>query len=107
MKNTKKFKVILARRADGMLLKHLELLRRMGFAALKKFRDEFEYLLRCLGENPMQFSLEEELHLPEGAYRSALFANRYKAIFLVEGDSVYLDAILDCRQNPFNQTRDT
>lgn len=103
----KKFKVILARRVDGMLLKHVEFLARVSIPAAKKFRNEFGHLLQRLGENPMQFPLEEEVRLPEGAYRSALFAKRYKAIFLVEGETVYLDAVLDCRQDSTNQIWNT
>ena len=61
-------------------------------------------LLERLEQNPMQFPVEEDLNLPSGQYRSALFAKRYKAVFMVEGSTVYLDAVLDCRQDHSNLT---
>ena len=42
--------------------------------------------------------METEYGLPEGLYRKAIFAKRYKALFSVEAQVVYVDAVLDCRQ---------
>ena len=92
------YQIILARRVDGMLLRHISFLARVSVPAAKKFRAEFAHLLERLEQNPMQFPVEEELNLPS-QYRSALFARRYKAVFMVEGSTVYLDAVLDCRQD--------
>ena len=36
--------------------------------------------------------------IPREAYRKCLFCDRYKALFLVEDRTVYIDAIIDCRQ---------
>ena len=94
-----KYQIILARRVDGMLLRHVSFLARVSVPAAKKFRAEFAHLLERLEQNPMQFPVEEDLNLPSGQYRSALFAKRYKAVFMVEGSTVYLDAVLDCRQD--------
>jgi plasmid stabilization system protein ParE len=96
--DSKNYQVILARRVDGMLLKHVEFLARVSVPAARKFRGEFATLLKRLAENPMQFPVEEGRGLPDG-YRSAVFAKRYKALFIIEGHTVYLDAVLDCRQD--------
>ena len=56
-------------------------------------------MLDALEENPFQFPVETEYELPAGQYRKALFYKRYKALFIVEGKNVYLDAVLDCRQD--------
>ena len=60
---------------------------------------EFEKVLDTLEQNPFQFPPETDYDLPDGAYRKALFSKWYKAIFSVAEDTVYLDAVLDCRQD--------
>lgn len=92
------YTLVIARRVDEMLLHHIAFLSRVNLPAAKKFRNDYAVILRRLAENPFQFPVETDLNLPEGAYRKALFAKRYKAIFLVEKKTVYLDAVIDCRQ---------
>lgn len=93
------YKILLASRVDSQLLKHTEFLARVSLPAAKRFRDEFAKILERLETNPLQFPMETDLGLPEGMYRKALFSKRYKALFSVEGDTVYLDAVVDCRQS--------
>ena len=94
-----KYRVIPAGRVDGMLLRHVEFLARVSVPAARRFRDDFAKLVRELEENPYQFPYELDMNLPAETYRKALFSGRYKALFLIEGRTVYLDAVLDCRQN--------
>ena len=37
--------------------------------------------------------------MPEGQYRKAIFAKWYKALFMVEDQTVYLDAVVDGRMD--------
>ena len=94
-----KYKVILASRVDSMLLRHISFLARVSRPAAKRLRDEFGDIVSRLGENPFQFPVETDLNLPDGMYRGAAFAKRYKAIFTVEEKTVYIDAVIDCRQD--------
>ena len=93
----KSYSVIVASRADEMLLRHMEFLARVSLPAAKRFRKEFASLLEELKQN--QFPWETDPNLPEHTYRKALFFRRYKALFLVEESNVYLDAVVDCRQD--------
>lgn len=93
------YTVIISRRVDAMLLKHISFLARVSVPAAKKFRNDYAAILKRLADNPFQFPVETDLNLPEGTYRKALFSKRYKAVFLIEGTAVYLDAVVDCRQN--------
>ncbi len=90
--------LVISRRVDEMLLRHIAFLSRVSLPVAKKFRNDYAVILRRLAENPFQFPVETDLNLPEEAYRKALFARRYKAVFLVEKTTVYLDAVIDCRQ---------
>lgn len=91
--------VIVSSRVDEMLLRHMEFLARVSLPAAKQFRKEFASLLEEWKQNPYQFPWETDPNLPEHTYRKALFFQRYKALFVVEESNVYLDAVVDCRQD--------
>ena len=93
-----KYQIILSSRVDAQLLQHTEFLARVSLPAAKRFRAEYAKILDRLEDNPYQFPPETDMSLPEGLYRKALFAKRYKALFSVENHTVYLDAVVDCRQ---------
>lgn len=93
-----KYQIILASRVETQLLQHMEFLARVSLPAAKRFRAEYAEILDRLEDNPYQFPPETDLSLPAGLYRKALFAKRYKALFSVDGHAVYLDAVVDCRQ---------
>lgn len=94
-----KYTVIVSRRADAMLVGHTRFLANVSVPAAKGLAAEFGKVLDSLEDNPFQFPAETDYELPPGKYRKALFGKRYKALFTVEGEAVYLDAVLDCRQD--------
>lgn len=54
-----------------------------------------------LANNP-ELGIKEPLlaEEPEG-YRSLIVSKRYKLIYFIENETVYIDAIYDCRQHPY------
>lgn len=94
-----KYTVIISRRADAMLVSHARFLANVSVPAAKTLVQEFEKTLDALEENPFQFPPETDYDLPPEQYRKALFYKRYKALFTVDEETVYLDAVLDCRQD--------
>ena len=95
-----KYAVIVSQRADNMLVKHVRFLAQVSIPAAKRVVDEFEKILDTLEESPCQFPPEDSYNIPPG-FRKALFCKWYKAVFSVneEKREVYLDAVLDCRQD--------
>ena len=93
------YTVIVSRRADEMLIRHARFLAQVRVSAAKRMTAEFANVLDTLEQNPFQFPAETDYNLPDGTYRKALFSKWYKVIFSVSGDTVYLDAVLDCRQD--------
>ncbi len=93
------FKVIVSGRVDRQLLQHVEFLSKVSVPAAKRFRAGYAQILERLEDNPFQFPAETDPNLPSGIYRQAFFEKRYKALFIIDGDSVFLDAVVDCRQN--------
>ena len=93
------YRVILASRVDEMLRRHILFISNVSIRRAELFADEFESLVVQLKENPFLFPWDEDQNLPQGKYRRALFAKWYKALFWVDGDTVYLDAVCDCRED--------
>jgi len=100
-----KYAITLSRRVDAMLLQHVEFLARVSVPAARKFRQDYADILKRISNNPSLFPVDTDLNLPEGVYRKALFAERYKALFSVENNVVFLDAVVDCRQDLSGQQR--
>lgn len=98
-----KYEIIFSSRVDRMLTNHISFLARVSLPAARKLRNDFADVLKRMAENPYQFQVDTDLNLPEDMYRKALFGKRYKALFTVEGQTVYLDAVVDCRQDTIVQ----
>ena len=97
----KRYKVILAKHADIMLQAHTEFLAKVSTVAARRLLADFIKVMDMLEINPLQFPYADELDvpgIPPETYRKCLFDERYKAIFLIEGIYVHVDAVIDCRQ---------
>lgn len=94
-----KYTVTISKRANAMLIDHTRFLANVSVSAAQKLVSEFENILDILEDNPFQFPIETEYDFLPGEYRKALFGKRYKALFMVEDHTVYMDAVLDCRQD--------
>lgn len=102
---SKKYHVELAKRADAMLLWHTEFLARVSPKAAGKLLAEFIKAISELSSNPYRFPFADDIDapgLPPMTYRKCYFYERYKAIFLIEDNDVFIDAIVDCRQENNN-----
>lgn len=95
----RKYKVNTAPYLGDMILEHVRFISRVSVPAAKRFRSEFAELMHRIAENPYQFPGLDDPDLPPDTYRKALFAKWYKAIFYVDGDCVYIDAIVDGRRD--------
>ena len=97
-----RYEVIVSRRAEQMLASHVLFLARVSVKAARRLRDEYARTLNELEDNPYQFPIAEAVGL-SGEYRMALFGKRNQAVFCIEGNTVYLDAVLDCRMDNSRQ----
>ena len=93
-----KHRVILATRVRSQLLQHTSFLARVSPPAAMRFRQEFAKILERLKDNPFQFPVDPVFAKLNLLYRNALFEGRYKALFSVENNVVYVDSVIDCRQ---------
>lgn len=93
-----KYEVIISRRAEETLLLHVRFLSNVSIRVAKILRDAFKDTIGKLSSNPFQFQEEVDLNLPKGKYRRAILLRRYKVVFSVKGNKVFVDAVVDCRQ---------
>jgi len=96
-----KYNVIVSERADRMLLSCTAFLTNVSIPAAKRLLRDYRKSIKVLAETPYQFPFADDLDVPGiplETYRKCLFDDRYKAIFLIEDDDVFIDAVIDCRQ---------
>ncbi len=78
---------------------HAEFIARVSPAAAYRMKEQFDAILARLRENPFQFPLARNPNLPAEIYRTAGFAKWYQLVFSVEGNTVYVDAVVDMRSD--------
>lgn len=99
MDELKKYKVIVSSRATQMLVSHAAFLAQMDVDAANRLVDEFEESANSLNKLPLRCPPFEQPYIPRNKFRSLLFGKRYLMIFQVQGDTVFVDYVVDCRQD--------
>ena len=94
-----RYKVILGSRVDAMLRRHVLFISNVSISRAERFVDEFAEAVEQLRENPFLYPLDTDENLPQGKYRKAIFAKWYKALYWISDETVYLDAVCDCRED--------
>lgn len=95
-----KYRVIVSEAAKGMLLRHMKFLANVSVPASRKFLLAFKDAKAQLSAFPLSGPYDDDPALPAETYRKCLFYGRYHILYEVENKTVYIDAIVDCRQMP-------
>ncbi|MDR0596434.1 MAG: type II toxin-antitoxin system RelE/ParE family toxin [Clostridiales Family XIII bacterium] len=96
-----KYSVIFADRASQMMVSHSGFLARVNPAAARRLLSEFRSATDRIAAQPLAYPYADDIDacgIPPATYRKCLIAGRYKALFTVENQTVYIDAVIDCRQ---------
>ena len=99
MADQSKYNVIISSRATRMLVAHVAFLARDNEDAAGRLTDEFEKAVTSLERMPHRCPWFDQPYIPNNKYRSLLFGKRYLMLFQIKDDSVYVDYVLDCRQD--------
>ena len=99
MAERKKYTVIVSDRAKYMLGAHLKFLAQVSKPAAAAEKKEIMTELRSLSQMPDRYPLFEGSFVPSNKYHRLFIKKRYLALYQVQGDTVYVDYILDCRQD--------
>ena len=94
-----KYQVRVFPHVNSQLVRHASFIANVSKSAAIRFRNAFAETLKELKDNPYQFPSCDDPNLPPDVYRKALFAKWYKVVFYVEGNTVYVDAVVDGRSD--------
>lgn len=99
MEQQSKYRVIVSERATQMLVSHVAFLAQTGPEAAKRLTVDFEKTAHSLEVMPQRCPWLTGEYIPRKAYRFILFEKRYMIIFQIVDDIVYVDCVVDCRQD--------
>lgn len=99
MERQSKYKVIVSEQAKQMLVNHAAFLAQNSLDAAERLVVSFEKAANSLDTMPQRCPWLTGEYIPGNIYRFLVFEKRYLLIFQVRDDIVYVDYIVDCRQD--------
>jgi hypothetical protein len=95
----KEYIVIIDASANDRMAEHIEFLARVSESAANQFLDELMASFYSLKTMPFRNPIYNRQYLPRDKYRYLIFGKRYRIVYQIEGDYVFVDDLQDCRQN--------
>lgn len=95
----KQYQVIVSPGANDRMADHFEFMARVSEPAATRLVDALIKDIRSLGQNPMRNPVYTKQYITPGKYRYLLSSKRYRIVYTVEENTVYVDDIQDCRQD--------
>ncbi|PTQ55083.1 MAG: Death on curing protein, Doc toxin [Candidatus Carbobacillus altaicus] len=93
------YKVIISNEAAQMLVDHSRFLAQVSEKVALDLVAEFSAKAKSLEEFPERNPWISDPFIPSGKYRKLLMGKRYLLIYQIKGDIVYVDYVVDCRQD--------
>jgi plasmid stabilization system protein ParE len=94
-----KYHIIISERAKEMLGMHIRFLAQVNKAAASKLKNRLVAEIRSLQTMPQRFPFFNEDYIPANKYHKLYVENWYLVLYQIKDDTVYVDWILDCRQD--------
>ena len=95
----KKYRVVIQDRAAEMLVHHARFLAQVSEAAANRLAEEFVKETKGLEIIPEHCPWLFDPYIPDHKYRRLIFQKQYMLLFQVIDTVVYVDAMMDCRQD--------
>ena len=99
MGKTPRYSVIVADRARQMLAVHVRFLANVSPLAARKTKTEILKAVRSLATMPERFPFLDAEYIPPNKYHKMFVENWYLILYQVKDNTVYVDYIVDCRQD--------
>ncbi|MEL7622369.1 MAG: type II toxin-antitoxin system RelE/ParE family toxin [Clostridiales bacterium] len=93
------YSIIISERTQKMLGAHIGFLAKVSAIAAREMRAEMMKAIRSLAIMPERFPFLEAEHLPPNKYHKMCVENRYLILYQIKDQKVYIDYIVDCRQD--------
>ena len=94
-----KYKVIISDRARESFALHLRFLAQASKSAVVKPKHRVLQEIRSLEEMPQRYPFFNEDYIPVNKYHKLYVENWYLVLYQIRDDTVYVDWIVDCRQD--------
>ncbi len=95
----KKYIVIISERASEMLVSHTRFLAQVSEQAAQNLIEKFKASAKSLEDLPERNPRFDIPSMPINKYRKLLLCKQYLLIYQIKGNVVYVDYIVDCRQD--------
>ena len=94
-----RYKVIISERAKEALGLHLRFLAQVSRPAAVQLKKRLLAQLRSLQEMPQRYPFFVSDYIPANKYHKLHVENWYLVLYQIRDDTVYVDWIVDCRQD--------
>lgn len=99
MASPNKYQVIVSEQAKRMLISHAVFLAQVSPEAAERLVDSFETAANSLDTMPSRCPWLTGDYIPKNSYHFFVFEKRYLIIFQIQDDIVYIDYVVDSRQD--------
>jgi plasmid stabilization system protein ParE len=99
MEKKLQYKVIVSDRARLMLAGHVRFLAQKSPTASREVKDYLMAAIRSLHQMPERFPYLSAEFIPPNKYHKMFVEKWYLILYQVKGQTVYVDYIVDCRQD--------
>lgn len=99
MEKKPQYKVIVSDRARQMLAGHVRFLAQKNPTAARKTKNDLMDAIRSLHQMPERFPFLKADFIPPNKYHKMFVEKWYLILYQVKDQTVYVDYILDCRQD--------
>ncbi len=96
---SKQYDMVISDEATQMLLSHVRFLAQVSESAAMRLIDAFQESTLSLAQFPEQSPWLTDPLIPRGKYRKLLLEKRYLLIYQGKEKTVYVDAVVDTRQD--------
>lgn len=93
------YKVIVSERTRQMLASHVRFLAQKNPNAARKVKNELVDAMRSLSKMPERFPFLSNEFTPPNKYHKMFVEKRYLILYQIKDQAVYVDYIVDCRQD--------
>jgi hypothetical protein len=95
----KEYHVYIDPAANDRMAEHMEFLARVSEDAANRLLDSLMAGIRSLKKMPFRNPLYNRPYLSANKYRYLIVDKQYRIVYQIDGDSVFVDDIQDCRQS--------
>lgn len=93
------YKIIVSNRAKEEMGSHIAFLANINTNAAKKLKGELIKSTRLLATMPTKYGFINDEYITPNKYHKMLVSSRYLLIYQIKDDIVYVEFIVDCKQD--------